>query len=50
VRELAEERLKALDKQIAELEKAWAALRRLAHECGSVGPEPCPILTAFDAA
>lgn len=49
-RELAGERLKALDEQIAELDRAREALRRLAHECGSGNAGPCPILTAFDAA
>ena len=47
-RELAAERITALDAKIDELEKARASLRRLARECedGAVGP--CPILTSFD--
>jgi MerR family mercuric resistance operon transcriptional regulator len=49
-RELAGARLKALDEQIADLDCARAALRRLSHECGSGSAGPCPILTAFDAA
>ena len=47
-RELANARVEALDAQIAELERARNALRRLAVECGR-GPEgPCPILQSFD--
>ncbi len=49
-RELAGERLEALDARIAELEQARASLRRLAQECGSGSAGPCPILSAFDAA
>jgi MerR family mercuric resistance operon transcriptional regulator len=48
-RELARARLKALDEQIADLDRARAALRRLARQCGSGSAGPCPILTAFDA-
>jgi MerR family mercuric resistance operon transcriptional regulator len=48
-RELASERLLALDAQIADLERARTSLRRLAHECGSGSAGPCPILSAFDA-
>jgi MerR family mercuric resistance operon transcriptional regulator len=47
-RDLAKERVKALDVRIAELEQARDALKRLAKECGSGGPGPCPILTSFD--
>ena len=47
-RELANERVTALDARIAELQRARDALKRLARECGSVGPGPCPILKAFD--
>ncbi|WP_184091275.1 MerR family transcriptional regulator [Sphingomonas xinjiangensis] len=47
-RELAVERLAALDQQIADLERARASLRHLANECGSGGAGLCPILTAFD--
>ncbi|WP_287980348.1 MerR family transcriptional regulator [Sphingomonas sp.] len=47
-RELASERLLALDAQIAHLESARTALRRLAEECGSGSAGPCPILSAFD--
>lgn len=48
-RELARERIAALDARIAELTAARDALRRLARECGSGGAGPCPILTAFEA-
>ena len=47
-RELAAERIAALDAKIDELEKARASLRRLARECGTGSEGPCPILTAFD--
>ena len=47
-RELANERLVALDARIAELKQARDALKRLARECGSGGPGPCPILTSFE--
>jgi MerR family mercuric resistance operon transcriptional regulator len=47
VRALAKERLVALDARIGELEQARDALKRLAQECGSGSPGPCPILTSF---
>jgi MerR family mercuric resistance operon transcriptional regulator len=47
-RTLAEERLAALDAQIAALETARAALHRLAHECGAGAAGPCPIIAAFE--
>ena len=47
VRCLANERLTALDARIAELKQARDALKRLAQECGSGSPGPCPILTSF---
>jgi MerR family mercuric resistance operon transcriptional regulator len=46
-RELAAERLAALDAKIAELEAARASLRRLARECGASEEGPCPIIAAF---
>lgn len=46
-RELAKARIEALSEKIAELEQAREALRRLARECGSGSPGPCPILTSF---
>jgi MerR family mercuric resistance operon transcriptional regulator len=48
-RELATERIAALDAKIAELTEARGALARLAHDCASSGAGPCPILKAFDA-
>jgi len=47
-RELASERIAALDAKIEELEQARASLRRLAQQCGSGAAGPCPILTSFD--
>jgi MerR family mercuric resistance operon transcriptional regulator len=47
-RELANQRVAALDTKIAELKLARDALKRLAQECGSGSPGPCPILTSFD--
>lgn len=47
-RDLAKERIAALDAKIAELEQARASLRRLARECGSGSAGPCPILTSFE--
>jgi len=47
-RELADVRVKALDRKIGELQKARDALKRLARECGSGSAGPCPILTSFD--
>lgn len=49
-RELAEERVAALDARISELKGMRDALARLAHTCGAGPSGPCPILTAFDAA
>jgi MerR family mercuric resistance operon transcriptional regulator len=48
-RELAAERIAALDAKIAELGAARDALSRLAHDCARTGAGPCPILMAFDA-
>ena len=48
-RELANARVKALDKRIAELGRARDALLRLARECGSGSAGPCPILTSFES-
>lgn len=48
VRELARDRIAALDAQIAALQKARASLDHLARECGSGVAGPCPILTSFD--
>jgi len=47
VRELARERLAALDEKIAELKEAQAALSRLLGACQSRKSGPCPIIAAF---
>jgi MerR family mercuric resistance operon transcriptional regulator len=49
-RDLARERVEALDQKIAEMQAARDALARLADECGAGSSGPCPILTAFDTA
>jgi MerR family mercuric resistance operon transcriptional regulator len=46
-RELAQARIEALDKKIAELKQSRDALRRLARECGEGSGGPCPILKSF---
>lgn len=48
-REMAKDRIGALDQKIAELSRARASLERLARECAHGGAGPCPILAAFDA-
>lgn len=48
-RELARERIAALDSKIAELQQARASLRKLAKDCGNGSAGPCPILTSFEA-
>lgn len=48
-RALANQRVMSLDARISELQQARDALKRLARECGSGVPGPCPILQAFDA-
>lgn len=47
-RAMAEARLVALDKKIAELQVARDALGRLADECESGNSGACPIIQAFD--
>ncbi|ANI76800.1 MULTISPECIES: MerR family transcriptional regulator [Sphingobium] len=47
-RELAAERLAALDSKIAELQAARDALRRLASACHASEEGPCPIISAFE--
>jgi MerR family mercuric resistance operon transcriptional regulator len=47
-RELAQERIRALDEKISALETARNSLQRLARECGSGSAGPCPILTSFE--
>nr|WP_294847963.1 MerR family transcriptional regulator [uncultured Sphingomonas sp.] len=46
-RELARDRIAALDEKIAELELARASLSRLATECASGKDGPCPIIASF---
>jgi MerR family transcriptional regulator, mercuric resistance operon regulatory protein len=47
-RELANERLAALEAKIAELQAARASLQRLARACGAKSTGPCPIISAFN--
>lgn len=47
-RELATERVRALEARIAELTAARDALARLAAECGGGSAGPCPIITSFE--
>ena len=47
-RELARERVKALDAKIAELKRSRDALQRLAKECGAGSSGACPILASFE--
>lgn len=47
-RELARERLAALDVRIAQLQAARDALRRLASACQASDEGPCPIISAFE--
>ena len=47
-RELALERIAALDLRIAQLSEARAALQRLARQCAETSDGPCPILGAFE--
>jgi MerR family mercuric resistance operon transcriptional regulator len=48
-REMAHERIAALDGQIAALQAARASLARLARDCAKGGAGSCPILGAFEA-
>jgi MerR family mercuric resistance operon transcriptional regulator len=47
-RELAAQRLEALDLRIAELQSARDSLRRLASACHASEEGPCPIISAFE--
>jgi MerR family mercuric resistance operon transcriptional regulator len=47
-RELATERLAALDARIAELKRSREALARLAHDCSVGSTGPCPIISSFE--
>ncbi|MES2472271.1 MAG: MerR family transcriptional regulator [Pseudomonadota bacterium] len=46
-RTLAQDRIKALDEKIAELQAARQSLSKLARDCASGGKGPCPIIKAF---
>ncbi|WP_119036887.1 MerR family transcriptional regulator [Hephaestia caeni] len=46
-RELAREKIGALDAKIAELAAARGALQKLARECAASDEGPCPIIAAF---
>lgn len=47
-RAMAQERIAALDAEIARLEEARQSLTKLARDCARGGAGPCPILSAFD--
>lgn len=47
-RDMARERIAALDEEIARLETARNSLKKLAKDCAKGGAGPCPILAAFD--
>ena len=47
-RTLAKNRIAALDAEIAALEEARASLKRLARNCSTGSPGPCPIIEAFE--
>ncbi|MET3665640.1 MerR family DNA-binding protein [Caulobacter sp. 1776] len=47
-RDLAHERIAALDAKIAELQAARTALARLARACVASDAGPCPIIEAFE--
>jgi MerR family transcriptional regulator, mercuric resistance operon regulatory protein len=47
-REMARERIAALDARIAALQAAREALTKLEHDCARGGAGPCPILSVFE--
>jgi MerR family mercuric resistance operon transcriptional regulator len=49
-RQLARERVAAIDEKILELAAAREALERLADRCSGTIAGPCPILTSFEPA
>jgi len=49
VRDLARQRIDALDARIAQMTEARAALARLAVQCAASDKGPCPILAAFES-
>lgn len=46
--ELATARIAALDRKLAEIQDARAALAHLADACANTSSRPCPIITAFE--
>ncbi len=48
VRAMAKTRIAELDRQIADMQAARAALQRLASDCARNEEGPCPILKAFE--
>lgn len=48
-RQMARERIAALDEKIAELQASRNSLQRLARECGSGRAGPCPIIESFES-
>ncbi len=46
-RDLAREKIAALDAKITEMTAARTALQRLARECAASDEGPCPIIAAF---
>nr|WP_321441846.1 MerR family DNA-binding protein [uncultured Hyphomonas sp.] len=49
VRQMARDRIDALDARIRELKDARTALQKLANQCDHAEDGPCPILKAFEA-
>jgi MerR family mercuric resistance operon transcriptional regulator len=49
VRQLAQERIRALNAQMSELKRVRDALQRLESQCGESASGPCPILASFEA-
>jgi MerR family mercuric resistance operon transcriptional regulator len=47
-REMARERIAALDERIAALQAARQSLIKLEHDCAMGGAGPCPILNVFE--
>lgn len=49
VRDMASARIAELDRRIADMQAARAALSRLTQDCSRSDSGPCPILLAFEA-
>jgi MerR family mercuric resistance operon transcriptional regulator len=47
-REMARDRIAALDAKIAELQRARQSLAKLARECAAGNNGPCPIIASFE--